>query len=979
MQNAALTEMGIVTPSNIAVDSAGTVYAISLREEGFEAFSQVFELTPSEVPVTATTTYAENPEPVTPRSEASISLGVDPVTGDLYVAQRDAASFAVASVAQYGADGTLLATFGGPGEAGALSFPGGVAVDGASGSVFASTNPGDGLSQVEIFTLFVPFEGPPTVVSTSASGVSAEAATLRARITPNGFDTTYRFEYGLGDCATSTCASVPGTGIGAGFEPVSVAAEISGLAPNTTYHLRVVAENEKGVSAGPDRPFTTQSAGAAFGLADFRAWEMVTPPRKFSGIIATRQTGIVQASESGDALAYLSRGSLEAEPEGNRLLELSTAVARRGAGAWSSKDLTPRHTEATTLILASEYKLFSPDLARAMLEPTDPTPLSVASSEKTPYLWTGGSADPFTPMVTSKAGFANVSPDVRFAVAPTEGQDTVAVSVATPDLSRVALTSLVPLLPDAEPLALYEWSAAGRGIEPVSVLPASEGGTVIEAQPGSGLGSVRNAISADGSRIFWSPPRSLDFEAASPALYLRDTATDRTARLDLPEPGVTGAGAAQPAFQGASSDGSVVYFTDSQALTTDASPTGRDLYRCEIGPVGGDLGCLDLKDVSAPPAASGESAEVQDMVSGLSQDGTRVYFVALGVLDAAANGEGETARPGEPNLYLWQEGNGLRFLASLAEGDAFAWGKKTAAAPTESRLSTAVSPSGRYLTFMSERSLTGYENRNPVSDEPNQEAFLYDAAGAGALTCISCNPSGGDAAGELHQETNSASGSVDIAGLWINRWVAATLPQASVRANGSGVSLYRPRSLSDSGRAFFNAFDPLVPADSNGTWDVYEFQPLGVGSCTAASRGPAITRSGPGCVGLISSGTSDAESAFLDASVSGDDAFFVTSERLSVLDQDDVDDIYDARVGGIEAVSRPVSECSGEACQALPSPPNDATPASATFQGPGNFKGNKRCLKGKRKVRGRCVTSKKKHHRGGKAKKRASKNRRAAR
>jgi hypothetical protein len=969
-----LTQLGITTPSNIAVDSAGTVYAISLREEGFEALSQVFTLTPSEVPVTPATTYTENPQPITPRSQASISVGIDPATNDLYVAQRDAASFAVASIAQYGVDGTLLATFGGPGEAGALSFPGGVAIDSGSGAVFASTNPDGGLSQVAIFTPFVPFEGPPTVVSTSASGVSSTAATLRARIHPNGFATTYRFEYGLADCATGTCASVAGPSIGGGFEPVSVAAEISGLIPNTTYHLRVVAKNEKGVTAGPDRPFTTQIVGTAFQLGDSRVWEMVSPAQKLGGIIATRQTGIVQASDSGDALAYLSRGSLEAEPEGNRQLELSTAVAHREAGAWSSRDLTPPHTEATILRLASEYKLFSSDLARAMLEPTDSTPLSEASSERTPYLWTKGAAAPFTPMVTSKPGFANVSPAAPFAVAPTEGEVTVAVSVATPDLSHIALTSRVPLLPGTQPFALYEWFSAEGSIEPVSVLPADEGGGVVAAQPGSGVGSVRNSISADGSRIFWSPPS--ENSETSPALYLRDTAANWTGRLDLAELGASGAGVPRPAFQGASSDGSVVYFTDSQALTADASPTGRDLYRCEIGLVGGGLGCLDIEDISAPPVGSGESAEVQGMASALSQDGTRVYFVALGALGAGANGEGETARPGEPNLYLWQEGSGLRFLASLADGDSFVWGKAPTAAPNESRLSTAVSPSGRYLTFMSERSLTGYENRNPISDQPNQEAFFYDAAGQGELTCISCNPSGADAVGELHPEQNLTSGSVDIAGLWIDRWVAATLPQASIGANSVGVSLYRPRSVSNSGRAFFNAFDSLVPGDSNGTWDVYEFQPLGVGSCTAASHGPALTRSGPGCVGLISSGTAAEESAFLDASASGDDAFFVTSERLSVLDVDDIHDVYDARVGGIKAVTQPVSECSGEACQAMPSQPNDATPASVTFQGPGNLKKGKRCAKGKRRVGARCVPRKK--HRS-KAKKRASKNRRAAR
>ena len=51
---------------------------------------------------------------------------------------------------------------------------------------------------------------------------------------------------------------------------------------------------------------------------------------------------------------------------------------------------------------------------------------------------------------------------------------------------------------------------------------------------------------------------------------------------------------------------------------------------------------------------------------------------------------------------------------------------------------------------------------------------------------------------------------------------------------------------------------------------MYEYEPAGNGSCTAQE----------GCTGLISSGTSPQESAFLDASENGDDAFFVTAQPL---------------------------------------------------------------------------------------------------
>ena len=84
---------------------------------------------------------------------------------------------------------------------------------------------------------------------------------------------------------------------------------------------------------------------------------------------------------------------------------------------------------------------------------------------------------------------------------------------------------------------------------------------------------------------------------------------------------------------------------------------------------------------------------------------------------------------------------------------------------------------------------------------------------------------------------------------------------------------------------FFNSPEPLVPADQNGKEDVYEYEPAGVGSC--ASSG--------GCVSLVSSGTSNRESAFLDATPNGSNVFFLTAATLSPTDNDESFDVYDAR------------------------------------------------------------------------------------
>jgi hypothetical protein len=172
-------------------------------------------------------------------------------------------------------------------------------------------------------------------------------------------------------------------------------------------------------------------------------------------------------------------------------------------------------------------------------------------------------------------------------------------------------------------------------------------------------------------------------------------------------------------------------------------------------------------------------------------------------------------------------------------------------------------------------------------------------------------------------------------------------------------ALYQSRYLSNSGRLFFNAADALVPQDTNGVMDVYQYEPpQGPGqpadnSCTTASSTYSPTSGG--CVSLISSGTSPEESAFLDASESGDDVFFLTASRLAPTDVDGALDVYDARVDGHAVESSTTIECAGDGCQQPAVPPNDATPSSLTFNGAGNLS---QCPKGKVKQGGKCVKKK---------------------
>ena len=93
--------------------------------------------------------------------------------------------------------------------------------------------------------------------NTYTAGVGPTTATLSGGVYPNGLDTTYTWQYGTTTSYGSQTAAVD---IGAGQAPVAVTGALSGLAPGTTYHYRLVAHNIDGLMKGYDSELTTESA-----------------------------------------------------------------------------------------------------------------------------------------------------------------------------------------------------------------------------------------------------------------------------------------------------------------------------------------------------------------------------------------------------------------------------------------------------------------------------------------------------------------------------------------------------------------------------------------------------------------------------------------------------------------------------------------------------------------------------------------------
>ncbi len=384
-----------------------------------------------------------------------------------------------------------------------------------------------------------------------------------------------------------------------------------------------------------------------------------------------------------------------------------------------------------------------------------------------------------------------------------------------------------------------------------------------------------------------------------------------------------------------------------------ASNPGNDLYRFEAG-------SGTLKDLTYDPADVSGGAEVQGVL-GASADGSYLYFAANGDLDGpgvgATKGNCETPQPhgsigqtsGACNVYLLHEG-AISFVGRVKGTDATDWtGTPIEVFAHFTPKSAFVSKDGQTLLFGSREKLSAYEN------EGVPELYRFHA-GDGALSCVSC-PATGEGPGK-----GPTLGSVHFPG--------AITPLLF------GVAMLESRNLSADGkRAFFESTEALVSGDTNGQvscpsmgvtpacQDVYEWEAPGAGSCTTA--GPAYSPLNEGCLYLISSGKSPYPSFFADASENGNDAFFFTRQSLVGQDEDELQDVYDARVGGGLASQNQVTPqlCEGsEACHGLyPAPPAEGSAASAGFVGPSDpkpkhkkaAKGTKHKAKGKGKKQGK--------------------------
>jgi len=861
-------------PTGVAVDPAGDLWVADTGNNRIE------ELSPAGAPLGE----------IASEGVSSVALGP---AGSVFALVYNSADFCASvgspclHLAEYSSTGAQLADVG-AGAIGGNSCPclGGVnsiaAADQSTGRVYVTDNARD------LVWMFGPPKAP-EVAKELAVDVTGTEAELGALVNAGGLTTSYRFEYGT----TSAYGHVVPSGERdtEGVKAHAVWASAEGLAPGTTYHYRVVVHNALGSVEGPDETFTTPAAeatcpneglraGCSASLPDCRAYEMVTQPNSASAQPDPTKINF-QGAEWGAAYpgggftknhaarngARFSYQTVEVMP-GAESAGMEYVATRRADG-WSSAAVLPLQSYDNMFCNNPDWgnaiQAFSSQLTEGVLR-VGANQREGGTSEK--GVVPGGCGAERPEVVQGEpAGVENLllrdnaTGDYRLINTPPAGAIPTDAHFegASADLSHVFFKETARLTANG-PAGVEGLYEWDEGmLRLVSELP---NGAPVAGSLATHWTARPSVVSADGSHVFFT---------AEGNLYLRVNG-ERTLQLDEPQGGSGPGGGGE--FLSASADGTQAYFADnaSAGLTADTMPgSGANLYRYADG---------QLTDLT-----SAEHAEFLKML-GLSAAGA-VYFEAGGVLSGSqTNQHGEAAQPGGANIYEW-EGGQTTFIATVADYGLIAG-------------DTAVSPNGVFLAFVSPGSLTGYDNTDQSTGQPAPEIYLYSSASKG-LACVSCNPSGEAPSGTAGEVLLGGARLVDI-------------------EHGPGEG--SPHYLSNDGRIVFQTEEALLPGDTNGQMDVYEYE--------------------DGQLHLISSGTGGSRSWLLDASEEGKDIFFLSRQPLVPQDtggEEESNIVYDAREGGgFPATASPPACTTADACRvpAATQPSIYGAPSSQTFTGAGN-------------------------------------------
>jgi hypothetical protein len=704
-------------------------------------------------------------------------------------------------------------------------------------------------------------------------------------------------------------------------------------------------------AAGEACPNAAFRGGPSAHLPECRAYEMVSPSYQNGG-----EVGTLAIAADGSAMlmgGFVGFGNAQSD-EG--LIGGIYRMTRTGAG-WAAQSITPPATQYIDSLptFASSLDLGTTLwLARGVHEAGNVVNL-YAEQPDGAFVEVGPGLPPSAP-----SGFSPVLEEFL------SGLFVVGLS---DDASHVLLSLSSSYWPGEEPLegsALYEYIGTGNsapipvGVDDSGHLISRCGTRLGEDESGwISSGEAQHPVSASGKTIFFTA-EPCEGGPSVPELFARiDNGEPDAHTVAISEPTKEDCAAcdtetgvlAEAHFQGASTDGSKVFFTTTQPLL--GGDSSQNLYEYDFdAPAGQRIVRVTGGDttVSSPVASmTGEPVAI-------SGDGSHVYFVANGVLTTNANSQGAKAVQEAENLYVFESGAGgegkTAFVTDLCSGPGVSGGVTDSQCPVEfggehAKIVTEdadqylwrqatrarganVTPDGRYLVMMS------YGDLTPGDTSTTQQVFEYDAQ-TEQLVRVSIGQNGFNDNGNI----TSRSGNAEIKSPQQQPAGARGFPTSysstlSVSADGSDVFFQSTNGLTPQAIDLHSLGESAEGFDSGErflqqyTENIYEYHSvegnIADGNVYLISDGEDLA-SGEGNV----EGT-----GFLGTDESGQDVFFASFDKLTPEDTSEDNRVFDARVeGGFPAL--PASpECSGDACQGpLATSPTLLSPGSE-FQAGGN-------------------------------------------
>ena len=570
-------------------------------------------------------------------------------------------------------------------------------------------------------------------------------------------------------------------------------------------------------------------------LADCRAYEMVSPPFK-----AGFPVWMVDVADTDDGIvSFKSVGSFSGTQQG--ILLRVPYYAERSSVGWRTTAPAPSPAIYDVTDAQEGIQAESADLRQS---------LWAFSRRDVP-------GDPFGLWLRDPDGaFTRVGDAL-----PGPGVPSVKVRLVSDDLSHVVFNYGTGGGAGVTGL----WEQVGIGNGPPYAVSVDNQGQPVGATPGdpNGFDSCPRSMSADGRVIVFSVSQRVGSPCGLLTARIGGAVTVAVSGSECTRTAGDVGGVCNPAapaqYEGTADDGSRVFFTTSQQLVNGDIDQANDLYACEIPdgvptPVGSANPCASLAQVSG----TATNARVENVVA-VSKDGSRVYFVAQGVLagNLGVGDVGPATGASAHSLYLWERDDAhpegqTRFISRLVDGlggNDLTRGQMT--------------PDGRYLLFATANPLV---TAGPDADTDGaRDVYRYDAE-TPSIERVSTSVAGGGGNAPFDASPSS---------------------RLSMTDDGSTV--------------IFDTTEALSETDANGITDVY------------AWRDGHVSRISSGGVSIAPGGGGD----FAVITPSGRDVFFTTNARVLAADGDASIDIYTARVGGGFAPPPPPAACSGDGCQGL--------------------------------------------------------------